>query len=114
MGTFVFSSSWLLLSTTAKIRGLTGPAWLTTVCVVKASILLCLGLNTLHLVFNGVDYVLQIRSVGSSNINHDLILRDVEFIMNEDLATLVDIRAAESNNLDLGKIYKDAQGLSSK
>lgn len=64
--------------------------------------------------FNGVDYVLQIRSVGSSNIRHDVILRDVEFIMNEDLATLVDIKAAESNNLDLGKIYKDAQDLSRK
>ena len=64
--------------------------------------------------FNGVDYVLQIRSVDSSYIRHDVILRDVEFIMNEDLATLVDMKAAESNNLDLGKIYKDAQDLSRK
>ena len=73
--------------------------------------MLCLGQNTLHLVFNGVDYVLQIRSVGSSNIRHDVILRDVELIMNEDLATLVDVKTAESNNVDLGKIYKDAQDL---
>ena len=34
--------------------------------------------------------------------------------MNEDLATLVDMKAAESNNLDLGKIYKDAQDLNRK
>ena len=64
--------------------------------------------------FNGVDYVLQIRSVDSSYIRHDVILRDVEFIMNEDLVTLVDMKAAESNNLDLGKIYKDAQDLNRK
>lgn len=57
--------------------------------------------------FNGVDYVLQIRNVDSSYIRHDVILRDVEFIMNEDLVTLVDMKAAESKNLDLGKIYKD-------
>ena len=64
--------------------------------------------------FNGVDYVLQIRSVGSSDIRHAVILRDVEFIINEDLATLVDMKATESNNLDLGKIYKDAQDLNRK
>ena len=64
--------------------------------------------------FNGVDYVLQIRSVDSSYIRHDVILREVEFIMNEDLDTLVDMKAAESNNLDLGKIYKDAQDLNRK
>ena len=64
--------------------------------------------------FNGVDYVLQIRNVDSSYIRHDVILRDVEFIMNEDLDTLVDMKAAESNNLDLGKIYKDAQDLNRK
>lgn len=103
----------LAILTAGKIR-LTAPACLTTACVAKNICLLCLGHNTLHLVFNGVDYVLQIRSVGSSNIRHDVILRDVEFIMNEDLATLVDIKAAESNNLDLGKIYKDAQDLSRK
>ena len=34
--------------------------------------------------------------------------------MNEDLATLVDIKAEESNDLDLGKIYKDAQALRRK
>lgn len=68
----------------------------------------------MRLVFNGEDYVLQIRSVNSSYIRHDVILRDVEFIMNGDLATLVDIKVEASNNLDLGKIYKDAQALSRK
>ena len=34
--------------------------------------------------------------------------------MNEDLATLVDMKTAKSNNLDLGKIYKDAQDLNRK
>ena len=64
--------------------------------------------------FNGVDYVLQIRAVPPGNIRHDVILRDVEFIMNEDLATLVDMKTDKSNNLDLGKIYKDAQDLNRK
>lgn len=68
----------------------------------------------MRLVFDGADYVLQIRDVNSSYTSHDVILRDVEFIMNGDLATLVDIKAETSNNLDLVKIYKDAQALSRK
>lgn len=68
----------------------------------------------MRLVFDGADYVLQIRDVNSSYTSHDVILRDVEFIMNGDLATLVDITTETSNNLDLAKIYKDAQALSRK
>lgn len=60
-----------------------------------------------YLVFNGVDYVFQIRSVGFSNICYDVIFCDVEFIMNEDFVILVDIKVVKSNNFDLGKIYKD-------